>query len=163
MNVLHGAKGMKAERYFREAAELARHATCLRGRGGSVIVSNSTIIGRGYNSPPANLESNRTCLNEYPGTEKPRFDRTCCVHAEWRAILDAVAHHPDQLAGSRIYYVRINDRGEIEHAGQPYCTACSRLALEAGIAEFALWHERGMTAYDTAEYDRLSYAFFLTR
>ncbi|MBI4032796.1 hypothetical protein HY374_03770 [Candidatus Berkelbacteria bacterium] len=160
MRTLSGEEALVAERHFAEAARVARQAKCLRAHGGSVIVSNGKIIGRGYNSPPGEKESNRTCRNTYAGTEKPRFDLTCCVHAEWRAILDAQKHHPEQLLGSRIYYIRINDDGSYRSAGKPYCTVCSRLALEVGIAEFALWHDDGSTVYDTTEYDQLSYQFF---
>ena len=45
-------------------------------------------------------------------------------------------------------------------AGKPYCTVCSRLAIDSGIVEFVLWHESGITAYPTDEYNDLSYDFF---
>jgi hypothetical protein len=45
-------------------------------------------------------------------------------------------------------------------AGDPYCTVCSRLALEAGIAEIALWQKRGIVIISSFEYDRLSYEYY---
>lgn len=44
-------------------------------------------------------------------------------------------------------------------AGKPYCTICSKLALDVGIKEFALWHEEGITIYNTEEYNTLSYQY----
>ena len=45
-------------------------------------------------------------------------------------------------------------------AGDPYCTVCSRLTLEAGIAEILLWQQRGIVAITSYDYDRLSYAYY---
>jgi len=44
-------------------------------------------------------------------------------------------------------------------SGKPYCTVCSRLALDNGIKEFVLWHTDGIKGYDTKEYNKLSYDF----
>lgn len=143
---------------MQSAAELAKRATCHRAKCGTVIVANNTIIGRGYNAPPLDNEANRTC-DVKPGPGKPKYDRTCCVHAEWRAILDAVGHHPKEIIGSTLYFTRVNERGEIKKSGQPFCTVCSRLALDAGVAKFVLWHEAGIAEYPTAEYNTLSYHY----
>ena len=42
---------------------------------------------------------------------------------------------------------------------EPYCTVCSRLALESGLSKFGLWQRSGMRLYDTFEYNNLSYAY----
>ncbi len=81
------------------------------------------------------------------------------MHAEWRAILDAQKRNPDKMSGSNLFFVRVDNEGNIKKSGQPYCTVCSRLALDTGIAQFYLWHEEGITAYDTNEYDKLSYRY----
>lgn len=49
--------------------------------------------------------------------------------------------------------------GLILKAGKPYCTICSKMALDVGIAEFVLWHEEGITVYDTKEYNELSFQY----
>lgn len=90
---------------------------------------------------------------------KQSNDKTCCVHAEWNAILDAVKHHPDLVSGSTLYFMRVNEAGEFTEAGEPYCTVCSRLALESGIATFGLWND-GPEMIDTAAYNQRSYAYF---
>ncbi|GEM_PF-169974 len=149
-----------AENWFNEAARIARQAKCLKARCGSVIVSDGVIIGEGYNGPPLDDEASRTCSREYTQTLKPLFDKTCCIHAEWRAVLDASKRNPDKLAGSRLYFMRVNGDGELTKAGEPYCTVCSRFTMEAGVAEFALWQEQGMAVWPLKEYNTESYAFF---
>ena len=148
------------DKYFKLAARVAKKSTCLRGHCGSVIVNKSgQVIGEGYNSPPLNDEENRTCLEEYTATEKLRFDKTCCIHAEWRAIIDALKHQPKDISGSTLYFMRIDKNGEFTDAGKPSCTTCSRLALESGIKYFALWENGKPAVYDTKTYNRLSYDF----
>jgi hypothetical protein len=56
-----------------------------------------------------------------------------------------------------LYFIRLDAVGVPELAGQPYCTYCSKLALDVGIAEFVLWRPEGVTVYDTIEYNDLSY------
>jgi deoxycytidylate deaminase len=149
-----------AEHWFNEAARVARQATCLKARCGSVIVKGDEIIGEGYNGPPLDDEASRTCPQEYTQSLKPLFDKTCCVHAEWCAVLDACKRNPSKIAGSRLYFMRVNETGELTKAGDPYCTVCSRLTMEAGVAEFALWQKDGMAVWPLDEYNRESYAFF---
>jgi hypothetical protein len=54
------------------------------------------------------------------------------------ALIDA----PDKIIGSRLYFVRIDENGKPIHAGKPYCTICSKMALDAGIYEFILRDEK---------------------
>ena len=146
----------EAEEWMREAAVVAKKALCLKAKCGTVIVKDGTIIGAGYNAPPHDAEEHRMCLTEH-GPGKPNYDRTCCMHAEWRAILDALRTNPNKVPGSKLYFVRVTDTGEIKKSGEPYCTVCSRLALDVGIAHFLLWHEQGVGEYPTSEYNQLSY------
>ena|SRR3989344_620374 len=146
------------EEYFKIAGEEAKKALCLRDRCGSIIVSNGEIIGRGYNAPPKDDISQRRCEDEFKPSPKPKSDRTCCVHAEWRAILDAVRNIKD-ISGSTLYFTRVDDGGNILMSGKPYCTVCSRFALDTGIKYFGLWHEEGIRLYETLEYNKLSYNF----
>lgn len=148
------------EAYFDLAQEVAKKATCLRAQCGSVIIaSDGQVIGEGYNAPPLGDESQRMCEAVLDQSIKQNNDKTCCVHAEWNAILDAMNRHADKVPGSTLYFMRINDSGEKTEAGEPYCTVCSRLALESGIAVFGLWND-GPDMRETAEYNRQSYAYF---
>lgn len=148
------------EQWFHEAALVAADALCLRAKCGAVIVAEGNVIGRGYNAPPLDDILTRRCLEEnYDRSKKPKYDLTCCVHAEWRAIMDALRRNSECIQGSTLYYVRLDEEGNPKRSGEPFCTVCSRLALDSGIAFFALWHESGIALYDTKDYNDRSYDF----
>ncbi len=149
---------MSDQDWIDQAALYARQARCTKARCGAVIVTQGEIIGRGYNAPPLDSDAHRMCQADRSRGE-PKYDKTCCVHAEWRAIMDALRRKPAKLAGSTLYFARIDTEGNLLPAGEPFCTVCSRLALDAGIAGFALQHEHGITVYATGEYNRRSYAY----
>ena len=158
MKFLEGKEEQEGIKWMQEAARVAAQALCLRAKCGAVIVKDGELIGEGYNAPPLDDIQNRICLEELP-PGKPKYDHTCCMHAEWRAILDAAKRNPDKLKGSKLYFTRVDDEGAIKKSGEPYCTVCSRLALDVGVSEFFLWQEAGIAAYPTDEYNRLSYAY----
>lgn len=160
MQLVTDEKLIEAERFFSMAAKVARNATCHRAKCGTVIIKDYQVIGQGYNGPALDNEGNRTCDNEYDLSIKPKYDKTCCIHAEWRAILDACKRNPSKLQGSTLYFMRVDDNGNFTDAGRPYCTTCSRLTHEAGIKEFILWNRDGVVIYDAAEYNKKSYEFF---
>ena len=81
------------------------------------------------------------------------------MHAEWRAIMDALKTNPQAIKGSKLYFTRVGDNGQIKKSGKPYCTVCSRMALDAGIDRFILWHEGGICSYSADEYNELSYSY----
>ena len=159
MRILEGGELAEAKEYFESVATVAAKAKCRRAKCGCVIASHGNIIGEGYNAPPLDDLGNAACDFEYPAdSRKPKSDRTCCMHAEWRAILDALKKG-NNLEGSVLYFGRVDDAGNRTPSGEPYCTVCSRLALDTGIAEFVLEHEHGIVAYGTKEYNDLSYDF----
>ncbi|PIN96555.1 hypothetical protein COU39_00705 [Candidatus Micrarchaeota archaeon CG10_big_fil_rev_8_21_14_0_10_60_32] len=159
MRHLSGDEEEKARGYFAKAAEAASKSACERAKCGSVIVKEDRVIGSGCNGPPQNLEEQRRCSNSKDAYHKKVTDKTCCVHAEQRAIMAALRENPGKIAGSTLYFVRLNNDGTQAPAGRPYCTICSKMALDAGIAEFVLWHEKGMAAYETGEYNALSFQY----
>ncbi|MCK9577984.1 hypothetical protein M0R01_00630 [bacterium] len=158
MQYLKGEKEKEAIKWMNSAGQVAKSALCHRAKCGAVIVMNGEIIGSGYNAPPLNDEKNRTCsVRDYK--TKPGYDRTCCIHAEWRAMVDALKKYPDRVKGSKLYFCRVSDGGEILKSGKPFCTVCSRLALDIGIGHFLLWHEEGICEYGTDEYNKLSHQY----
>ncbi|MFA6228054.1 MAG: deaminase [Patescibacteria group bacterium] len=159
MRYLEGEEKTTAEKYISAAAEVAKQATCERSKCGTVIVNNGQIIGSGFNSPAGNLESQRRCQALKRDLHSKVTDKTCCVHAEQRAIMDALRRQPDRLSGAVLYFTRLSDNGEATESGQPYCTHCSKLALDVGISKFILWHKEGIGAYPTDEYNLLSYQY----
>jgi len=136
---------------------LQKNATCERSKCGSIIVQSDEIIGSGFNSPPQDLEEQRRCSYSKNSYYEKVTDKTCCVHAEQRAIMSALRKNPDKLSGSRLYFIRLDDNGTLSRAGEPYCTICSKMALDVGISEFVLWHDKGVCVYDTKEYNALSF------
>ena len=149
----------KALEYINQAAQIALNSTCERARCGSVIVKNDKTIGSGFNSPPQNKEEQRRCSYLKDTYHKKVTDKTCCVHAEQRAIMDALRNNRDKIVGSRLYFMRLDKNGTSSRAGKPYCTICSKMALDVGINEFVLWHKKGVCVYDTEEYNMLSFQY----
>jgi deoxycytidylate deaminase len=146
--------------FFKAAAKVAISSQCTRARCGSVIVKNGEIIGSGFNAPPGGDTTQCMCSTTLNLTIRPKYDKTCCVHAEWQAILNVCKAHGNDIEGSTLYFMRIDEKGIFTDAGKPFCTVCSRLALESGISLFALWNTNGADIYPTNEYNQLSYAYY---
>lgn len=142
--------------YINKAKNIAKKSNCLRSKSGAVIVRNKNIIGIGYNSPP-NDKALLECIKDKLPTNF-KSDKTCCVHAEQRAILDALRGEKD-LRNSRLYYIRLDLNNNIIKSGDPYCTICSKLSLDSGISEFILYKKEGIALYDTYEYNDLSFKY----
>ena len=159
MKILSGAEEKEALVFLMEAAEAARDSQCHRSFCGAVIVQGHQIIGKGSNSPPLGSEKNRRCQIPKTSYNPKVTDKTCCMHAEQRAIFDALQKNSLLLPGAQLYFIRLDKEKKITKAGKPYCTICSKIALDVGIAEFILWHDASITAYNTEEYNHLSYQY----
>ncbi len=159
MTYLQGKEEQEAAQWLTYAGKIALQATCQRDKCGSVIVKNNEIIGVGFNSPPCHKESQRRCLDTKENYHVKVKDKTCCVHAEQRAIMDALQKNPDKVQGSRLYFMRLDEKGKLSRAGRPYCTICSKMTLDAGIAGFVLWHAEGIKVYNTEEYNLFSFNY----
>ena len=159
MRYLSGKEEKFALNYMNEAGSSATGSTCLRAKCGSVIAKDGEIIGRGFNSPPGGLESQRRCSCSKDEVHKKVTDKTCCMHAEQRAIMNALQHNPNKLRDSRLYFARIDEMGKITAAGEPYCTICSKMALDVDISEFVLLKREGICVYNTEEYNELSFSY----
>lgn len=157
MRFLKGSEEIQAIKSMKKAAEIALNSCCLRSKCGSIIVHHGKIIGAGFNSPPGNKKIKKCFKESLPNDFIS--DKTCCIHAEDRAIRDALAKNPAKLKGSRLYFIRLDKENNITMAGNPYCTWCSKTALDVGIKEFVLWHEKGICVYNTKEYNQLSFKF----
>ncbi len=159
MIILKNKEEQEAKYFIEQAIIEARKATCQRSKCGSIIVKDNEIIGKGFNSPANQLESQRRCNNKKEDYHKKVTDKTCCVHAEQRAIIETLSKNPHKIKDSILYFIRLDENNEPAHAGNPYCTICSKLALDSGIKEFVLWHKEGITSYNTEEYNSLSYTY----
>lgn len=159
MRYLSGQEEKQALEHIKKASEIALNSTCERAKCGCVIVKDGKIIGQGFNSPPLNMEEQRRCSIDKDSYNKKVTDKTCCIHAEQRAIIDALKNNSGEIIGSTLYFIRLDKDGKSAHAGKPYCTICSKMALDVGIVEFVLWHDQGVCAYNTDEYNILSYQY----
>jgi deoxycytidylate deaminase len=157
MEILSGSRLIEAQKWVSGAKKVAEKALCHRAQCGTVIVKDDEIIGQGYNAPPLDAEENRMCENKYDLPQRFKYDRTCCVHSEWRAIVDALKNNPTKLSGSRLYFTRVNE--DVTKWGKPICTVCSRLTLDVGISEVVLPQVEGLCLYSAKEYNNASYQY----
>ena len=159
MRYIKGKEEQEAISHMNKAAEIALKATCRRAKCGTVIVNGNEIICLGFNSPPGEIKSQRRCGCSKDSYHKKVTDKTCCTHAEQRAIFDALKRNSSKINGSKLYFIRIDEKGNKTFAGKPYCTMCSKSALDAGVKEFILWHDNGICSYDTEEYNKKSFEY----
>lgn len=159
MKLLTWEEFQKAKKYFILAWEIAKNATCERSKCWCIIVKDDKIIWQWWNTPPHDLEWQRRCYCDKNSYHRKVTDKTCCIHAEQRAIMDALRNHPNEIEGSDLYFMRLDKDWNMSKSWKPYCTICSKMALDTWIKNFLLWHEERITAYDTSEYNLLSYQY----
>ena len=109
MKILTDSEEREALQIMDFAAEIAKLSSCYRSQCGSVIVKDKKIIGKGYNSPPSDMKL-IYCLKDFLPADF-KSDKTCCVHAEQRAIMDALQNNPEKIKDSRLYFIRIDRSG----------------------------------------------------
>ena len=154
----------RAEKYIEEAKTIAQKATCGRAKCGAVIVKDNEIIGTGFNSPPGSDENERRCEVRKNQYDIKVTDKTCCMHAEQRAIMDALRNHSDKIKGSKLYFSRFYPDGRQRLAGesekvQLCCTICTKMMFDVGIEEFVLPHVGGIGVYAKDEYVKRSFGY----
>ena len=155
---LEEKEAREAERWINEAVEMAKKATCEKAHCGAVVVKDGKIIGRGFNSPSGGDETQRRCSDDTAQYSGKVVDKTCCPHAEQRAIFDAVKNVGEEIKGADLYFARVDNKtGELKKSGEPYCTSCSRLAHDSSLGHFVLSQTDGIRAFKTGEYNNLSY------
>ncbi|MFP4116220.1 MAG: hypothetical protein ACLFTQ_03400 [Candidatus Aenigmatarchaeota archaeon] len=160
MRTLEGEELREAKRFVEEAAEAAQESGCDDAWCGSVLIGGDEIIGKGWNSPPHDLESHRRCSNEKEEYDERVTDKTCCVHAEQRAIMNALGNYSkEKVKGSKLYFARVNEQGKVKKTNEPYCTICSKMILDVGIEEVVMWNGEDLVAYPAEEYNDISFSY----
>lgn len=159
MFYLNQEEEIEALKYIQKSVKIAKKATCTRSKCWSVIVKNWEIIWTWYNSAPWELESQCRCTNSKDSYNKKVTDKTCCIHAEQRAIMDALKTNASKIKDSRLYFIRLDENDKQSFAWNPYCTICSKMSLDVWIKEFVLYHKDWICVYNTEEYNDLSYAY----
>lgn len=156
MRKLLGEEGKISKKYLNVASREALNSSCHRSKCGSIIVRDDFgIIGKGHNSPPQNkcLEA---CFKDSL-SENFKSDKTCCVHAEQRAIINALSQYGKNFfRDTTLYFIRLDEEKQIP-AERPYCTICSKFALDNNIDNWVLSHKDGIYKYDSEEYNQISF------
>lgn len=105
-----------------KAIETSIGSTCSRRKVGAVIYNGSTYLGKGANKTN-DREQCRNCYrsaNNIPSGYE--LDKCYAVHAEQRAILDAIANEKfNELKGSTLYVTTFP------------CVTCMKLLIEVGV------------------------------
>lgn len=159
MYILNKTEELAFQPFFEVLVEEAKKATCTRSKCWSIIVKDWKIIWKWFNSPPYSLDSQRRCDCEKSIYNKKVTDKTCCIHAEQRAIFDTLKNNWGKILWSRLYFIRLDENNNPKISGNPYCTICSKSALDVWISEFVLWEEKGFCVYETQEYNDLSFNY----
>lgn len=154
MRILNGEEARKAQEYVETAVQEAKLSPCFRAQCGSVVVKDGVILGKGFNSPPQNEKLKKCLKDDLPTNFKS--DKTCCIHAEDRAVRDALINHSEKVKGATLYFIRLKD-GKPAESRDPYCTMCSKMSYDVGLHEFVLLHQEGYCAYNLKEYNDLSF------
>jgi dCMP deaminase len=163
METLAPSQALRARGFLARAAEVAKESKCRKAHCGAVVVLDHQVVGRGYNAPPQDRNDLATCSCTYNAdSSKPRYDQTCCLHAEWRAVLDAV-RAGRLLQDASLYFLRLLEDNRWAYEDTPYCTVCSRLILDVGVAEICVPTTSGIVSYPAEEFYRLSYSFHSTQ
>lgn len=156
MRILENSETVWAREYLGQAREEALKSLCLISKCGAALVKDYIVIGKGSNSPPENKKIEKCFKDTLPNNFKS--DRTCCIHAEGRAIEDALdKYNKERIKGSTLYFTRINGNKSIIPVEKPYCTICSKLALDLGVSKWVLFHSFGFTEYNAEEYNEISF------
>lgn len=156
---LSGEKEKQAKYFLNKTIEVAKKAWCHRSKCGAIIVKNGKILSEGINHPPKFLESQRRCQIKKKEYNPKVTDKTCCIHAEQDAITNALKNNSKKLKGSTLFFTRLDLENNFLPAGKPYCTICSKFALDIGIKKWVLWHQEGIREYDAEEYNDLSFNY----
>lgn len=114
------------EEYFMGIAVLvSKRSTCRRRHVGAVLVKDKRILATGYNGAPSGLRHclDIGCLREdlnIPSGERHELCRG--LHAEQNVIIQA-AYHGVPIRGATLYCTNLP------------CSICSKMIINAGIAE----------------------------
>lgn len=155
---LAGSERDAALGYLEQAQRAAAAATCVRSKCGAAVVRDGVVLGLGWNSPPETCVP-QSCRKD-DGSLGVGFksDRTCCTHAEVRAITNSLRAGRN-VDNATLYFARVDTDGNRTASGAPYCTICSKFAVETGVSFFVLEHAFGVVAYPTDLYNELSFSY----
>ena len=111
----------KDKEYLAIANYVKKYSTCKSRNVGAVIVKDDKILSIGFNGAPDNYNACTSCYRRDQGFKSgTNLDKCYAVHAEQRALLDALRNGHD-LSGATIY------------VNCSPCTTCAKLLIHLGI------------------------------
>ena len=120
--------------YLDVALAISKHAKCLRGNFGALIVKDDIIISTGYCGPARGVAHCKVCPRTERGDESGIGYSDCIsVHAEINAIIFAGAKN---CKGATLYLDSHNRTLEDDYKGKTKllaCDACARTMVNAGV------------------------------
>lgn len=120
--------------YLDVALAISKHAKCLRGNFGAIVVKDDIILSTGYNGPARRVPHCKICPRTERGDESGVGYSDCiAVHAEMNAIIFGGGK---ACKGATLYLDTHNRTLEGDYSGKQAllaCALCSRLMIQAGI------------------------------
>lgn len=117
------------------AVEAGSYSPCAKSNRGAVVFYANTILGVGYNTPPAPFTCNasddcKMSCNKY------------CVHAEMRALVNSLQSNDNRhiLNDAELVHAKVIG-GKLVAGGPPSCVQCSRQILDLQLKGVWLYEE----------------------
>ncbi|MCD6274773.1 MAG: dCMP deaminase family protein [Candidatus Aenigmarchaeota archaeon] len=124
----------KEEYYLGIARQISERSTCLRAKGGAIIVKDDQIVATGYNGAPRKTKScldRNECLRDKLNiSHGTRYEMCRSVHAEQNAIINAARAGVSILGGDMYIYFRDRNGNNINSLP---CFICKKMIINCGL------------------------------
>jgi len=125
----------KDQNYLNIAREVAQRSTCLRLKGGAIIVRNDQIVSTGYVGAPRgtkdSLERGYCLRDKLKIPHGQRYELCRSVHAEQNCIINAARAGVGVLDGDMyIHMLSAKDGKEVDSFP---CFICKKMIINAGL------------------------------
>ena len=148
------------------AIEAAKQSPCVKSKRGAVLFDDDgRVWGKGWNGPPPQVEGT---LGKCDGSAACREHCTKrCLHAESRAIIDAMTWSEGGSRFPALLHVKIDEDDKLVAGGGPSCWQCSRMIVDVGFIT-GVWlyqrafadgpeeHQRAWCWYKAADFHRIT-------
>lgn len=144
----------KDEYYLQIAKKIAERSTCLRNKGGAIIVRDDQIIAAGYIGAPRKTKDcfeRNECLRDKLKIPHGRQYEICrSVHAEANSLINAARAGVSLLGGDM--YIDCRDREGKEIDSFP-CFICKKMIINAGLNRvICSTKEKGMKIFHIGDW-----------
>lgn len=125
----------KKDRYYLNIAKVvSQRSTCLRAKGGAIIVRDDQIVSTGYIGAPRKTKDSMErgyCLRDKLNIPHgQRYEICRSVHAEQNCIINAARAGVSLLGGDMYIYMEDNQGNPIDSFP---CFICKKMLINAGL------------------------------